>query len=147
MQNRTKSTIVEREGNLFVYATSGCMAHCVSKCFAMSRGIAVEFKRRWGRVDELHAQKPEIGGIAVLSDSNRFIYYLVTKERYFNKPTYESLKSSLEAMRKHALQHKQTNINIPRIGCGLDRLKWTHVRQILQDVFATTNITITVYVK
>ncbi len=32
------------------------------------------------------------GGVAVLKRGGRYIYYLVTKERYFEKPTYDMLR-------------------------------------------------------
>jgi len=41
-------------GNLFDSNVS--LAHCVSEDLRMGMGIAAEFKRRFGRVDELKAQ-------------------------------------------------------------------------------------------
>lgn len=75
-----------------------------------------------------------------------FIFPLnILQERYWHKPTYLSLRSSLEAMKCHALQHSVTAIAMPRIGCGLDGLVWDRVREILTDVFKDTDIKISVY--
>ena len=38
-------------------------------------------------------------------------------------------------------QHK---IAMPQIGCGLDRLKWKDVSDVIKDVFADTDIEILV---
>lgn len=65
------------------------LMHCVSVDMAMGKGIAIEFKKRFGGVDELKRQKAGVGGLAVLLRDNRPIYYLVTKEKYWNKPTLQ----------------------------------------------------------
>ena len=41
--------------------------------------------------------------------------------------------------------HDVRSISMPRIGCGLDGLLWPQVRQVMQRVFADTDLTITVY--
>ena len=47
----------------------------------------------------------------------------MTKEKYSDKPTYDSMRYSLEKMREHAGQHGVKEIAMPRIGCGLDGLQ------------------------
>lgn len=73
------------------------------------------------------------------------MYNLVTKPRYFDKPTLASVKQSWEWMRNHAKHHYVTCIAMPRIACGLDGLEWLQVKEMLVDVFHTTNITIQVF--
>ena len=69
----------------------------------------------------------------------------VTKPRYFNKPTYETLQSSLNAMRKHCEEHDVKMLAMPRIGCGLDKLEWSKVKEIIIQTFKNTNTEVTVY--
>ena len=45
------------------------------------------------------------------------------KKRFFQKPTYHSLRQPLEAMTNHANKHKVTQISMPKAGCGLDWLE------------------------
>ena len=73
-------------------------------------------------------------------------FYLVTKKRYFDLPTYSDLESSLLCMREFCLAKRVKNIALPKIGCGLDRLQWSQVSAILNRVFKHTDIEITVYV-
>lgn len=54
-------------------------------------------KQLFGGVQQLKAQQKEIGEVAVLQRDERYIYDLITKERYFHKPTYGHLTSSLHA--------------------------------------------------
>lgn len=81
----------------------------------------------------------------MLKRGDRFVYYLVTKEQVYHKPTYPVLKASLEAMRDHCVKNRVQTVSMPRIGCGLDGLQWTKVADLIQEVFRDTNMTINVY--
>jgi len=87
----------------------------------------------------------KVGDVAVLRQGKRFVYYLITKPKYFDKPTYETLKSSLVAMKSHCVANNVTAVSMPRIGCGLDKLEWPKVEETLMSVFMDTDIVITVY--
>ena len=93
----------------------------------------------------LFTLEQKTGGVAVLKRGQRFVYYLITKEKYWNKPTYQTLRNSLEAMRSHCQKNRVTNVSMPRIGCGLDGLNWNKVVEIVKGVFSNTDISITVF--
>ncbi|KAI1893128.1 hypothetical protein AGOR_G00140720 [Albula goreensis] len=132
------------KGDLFSCPPEEALAHCISEDCRMGAGIATLFKKKFGGVDELKAQKKMPGECAVLW-RNRWVYYLITKKRASHKPTYDSLRQSLEAMKAHCLEMGVTRLSMPRIGCGLDRLKWEKVSVILEEVFQDTSVCITVY--
>ena len=87
----------------------------------------------------------EPGGLAYLKRNGRFIYYLVTKPRYYKKPTMNSLKHSILEMKQHCVQNGVKYLAMPQIGCGLDKLKWNEVRSMLCSIFRHTDIQIVVY--
>uniref|UniRef100_A0A3B5QAM3 Macro domain-containing protein n=1 Tax=Xiphophorus maculatus TaxID=8083 RepID=A0A3B5QAM3_XIPMA len=124
-------------GDLFSCPRDESLAHCISEDCRMGAGIAVMFKKKFGRVSELKKQKKLPGQCAVLTHDQRFIYY--------QKPTYVSLRQSLEDMKSHCLENGVNRISIPRIGCGLDQLLWSKVSKILEQIFKETNISIAVY--
>ena len=136
-------SLTEINGDLFT--SNDSLAHCVSKDFVMGKGIALILKSKFGKVQHLKSQDQGIGGCAVIANDDYFIYYLVTKEQYFHKPTYETLHSSLVKMKEHAIANNVKAISMPRIGCGLDRLNWEKVKLIIQEAFKDTDIKITVY--
>lgn len=138
----------QKKGDLF--ASGDSLAHCVSLDFRMGAGIALQFRKKFGRVDELRRQVSNSPGLGVLKDpaegkTSRFIYYLVTKESFFQKPTYESLFASLELMKKHLLENSVKKLSIPCLGCGLDKLEWLKVELMLEKIFKDAGIEITVY--
>ena len=74
-----------------------------------------------------------------------FIYHLVTRKRFFRKPTYDSLQQSLEAMTNYANKHKITRTSMSKAGCGFDRLEWHEVERLVKETCAQSNLTITFY--
>ncbi|XP_034551813.1 ADP-ribose glycohydrolase OARD1 [Notolabrus celidotus] len=132
-------------GDLFSCPKDEALAHCISQDCRMGAGIAVMFKQKFKGVVELKEQNKQIGQCAVLKQDGRFIYYLITKKKASQKPTYRSLTQSLEDMKSHCELNGVTRISMPRIGCGLDRLAWKEVATILEEVFKHTDICITVY--
>ncbi|CAF1099022.1 unnamed protein product [Adineta ricciae] len=135
----------EVTGDLFSVASNVSLAHCVSQDMSMSKGIATLFRNKFGKINELKSQNTSIGGCAYITAANRHVFYLVTKERYFYKPTMSSLESSLRAMRDLCIKNDIHQLAMPRIGCGLDKLNWDQVSRLIQRVFEEDDIEITIY--
>ena len=133
-------------GDLFETSNpSSSLAHCVSSDMKMSKGIARVFCQKFDVLNELRDTSTQIGGIVVVREGRRFIYNLVTKEKFNDSPTYRNLKLALMKMKDHALKHNVKEISMPKIGCGLDLLKWDIVQSIIKSAFLGTNIKISVY--
>merc|ERR1712130_532013 len=135
------------KGDLFTSPQSASLCHCVARDLGMGKGIAVMFKRNFGGLGELRKQQVPVGGVGVLLRDNRFIYYLVTKKKSTDLPTSGPLTASLKSMRDHAVANGVKHIAMPKIGSGLDRLKWNKVESSIMKIFEETDIRITVYEK
>lgn len=141
----------EKKGNLFELDNEYALAHCISEDCKMGEGIAVEFQKRFRlRYDIQEVLKSTDNSnypitVAIYRDvNNRPIYNLITKKYYYNKPTYESITKCIKEM---AIMCKRDNIKylaIPKIGCGLDRLSWPKVREIIKEEFKDLDIEIEV---
>ena len=57
---------------------------------------------------------------------------LVTKERWFQKPSLASLKLAVQTFVSWAAQNHVLHVVAPRLGCGRDMLKWDEVKPMLQ---------------
>lgn len=138
--------IIELKGDLFKHAKNAgsSLGHCVSKDLKMGAGIAKLFREKYGNVDILKKQNKQIGEVAVLEKDDTFIYYLITKEKYWYKPTLETLEMSLVSMREHFIKNRtekmKNEIYLPLLGCGLDKLSWSDVKVLLNKTFSDTDI-------
>jgi len=122
------------------------LVHTVSADFHMNAGIALQFKRNFGHQGYLKSFRKQPGEMAFIQDSNRFVFYLVSKPRYFHKPNPLDLLSSLWELNKFCLINNISSLALPRIGCGLGGLSWElTVKPILKAVFSQSNVKITIY--
>jgi len=138
-------SLTMKSGDLFSSPPSSSLAHCISRDCRLGKGIAKIFRNKFGRVNEIEACRATVGDIAVLKEGTRYIYNLVTKEKYSGKPTYQTLKQSLEKMKDHAIRKGVREISLPKIGCGLDGLQWPAVKTLIKNVFQSTDIQLTMY--
>ena len=121
------------------------LAHCVSLDLKMDKGIALQFKKKYENVDYLKSQNVKIGQVGILYYNDISIYYLVTKEKYYYKPTLENLKCCLCNLKNILIHNKQIELAIPYIACGLDKMKWSDVSKLIQDILVNSGISVTVY--
>ena len=130
----------EEKRNLFEVDKKYYLAHCISEDCAMGAGIAVEFQNKFKLRNKLLQCDPEYPMCIQIGR----VYNLITKAKYWNKPTYSSLEGAVLMMRELALDKEIKFIAMPKIGCGLDRLQWGKTREIIQEVFKGTDIEILV---
>ena len=125
-------------------------AHCISRDCKMGAGIAVPMKKKFklgglkDTIDNFNVALPY--GISTCIFHNE-VLNLITKKRYWHKPTYESIGTALTAMLVLANTRGIKKIVMPKIGCGLDGLNWSRVREIIKEVFKDTDIEILVCIQ
>lgn len=147
--------ITEVKQDLFTVPKDYILVHCVSADFIMGAGIAKEFTKRGVR-DYLQSKysihtRMERVGKCILSFKTgwRAEANLVTKEKYWYKPTYDTLKKSLLSAKEVCISlddsyNGMVKLAMPKIATGLDRLSWTKVKAIIEEVFADTAVEILV---
>lgn len=137
-------TITTVKKDLFTMPQGYYLAHCISADFALGAGIAKAFDTVYNMRHKLFKDHPNYvynGGDAILIDN---VFNLVTKAKYWHKPTYDSLRESLEMMREHLEFMDVTKLAMPKIAAGLDRLEWSKVYDIICDVFNDMDIEIVI---
>ena len=78
------------------------------------------------------------------STSRRYIYKLVTKERFCDKPHLSTMSKTLEAKKSHASMDDVSTIAVPQHVCGLDLMNWQEDVKLLQDIFAYADVQLVV---
>lgn len=137
-------TITTEKRDLFTMPQGYYLAHCISADFALGAGIAKVFDSVYNMRFKLFRNYDNYeytGGDALLVDN---VFNLVTKRKCWHKPTYDSVREALEMMKEQLDFASATKLAIPKLGCGLDKLEWSHVENILKDVFDDTNVDIVV---
>ena len=141
-------TYGEENKDLFTVSEDYNLAHCISADFGMGKGIVVEFNKRFDLKRKLQSKYPDylnqythkrISGDCLLEGK---VFNLITKERYFNKPTIITMRLALEKMKQICLENDIKKIAMPVIGCGLDRLNWNDVSEQIKSVFTDTDVEI-----
>lgn len=139
--------------DLFTVPNDYILAHCISSDFAMGAGIAVKFTEMGVRDILLsnYSQTWNNTGYCIpVGLKDRIVCNLITKEKCWQKPTYRSLTESLRDLKNWIIQENKSNntvklkIAMPLIGCGIDRLEWPKVRDIIKTMFEDTDIEILV---
>lgn len=136
----------EIKKDLFMVDDSYYLAHCISSDCAMGAGIAVEFEKRFKLRNKLLKNSNVVRKFptCILEDK---VLNLITKEKYWHKPTYDSLLGALGVMRSIAIDNSIRYIAMPTIGAGLDRLNWNNVKEIIRKVFKDTDIEILICIR
>ncbi|WP_279146028.1 MULTISPECIES: macro domain-containing protein [Clostridium] len=136
--------LIEKKMDLFDADEKYYFVQCISADFAMGKGIAVEFIKKFNTKSKLQSmwkgQKPNYPQ-AILVDK---VFNLVTKAKYYEKPTYKTIEIAIQDMKGICTQKNIKYLAMPKIGSGLDRLSWPKIRKIIQDVFKDTDIEILV---
>lgn len=140
----------EVKRDLFTQTDGFTLVQCVSADFALSKGIAVDFNKRFDMKRRLKNARPDYLN-EWKANGKKFdcilcggVMNLVTKERFYSKPTYDSMRGALETMRSKCNEMNIQKLAMPKIGCGLDKLKWEKVSEMIMDIFEDTDIEILV---
>jgi O-acetyl-ADP-ribose deacetylase (regulator of RNase III) len=132
--------------DLFKVPDDYYLAHCISADAEMGKGIAVEFDKRFA----LSRTRTD-GALGWLKIGDCFeegkVFSLVTKQRYYDKPTYDTLTMALMNLLAICVELNIKYLAMPKIGCGLDRLSWPKVREIILELFNEIDINILICVK
>ena len=119
------------------------IGHCISADARMSKGFADFLSHRiLGLRSACRRARLFMGQVYPFWDSTgkRYIYNLVTKERFRDKPNLSTLSKTLKAMKIHASTNGVSTIAIPKLGCGLDQMNWQEVVKLLRDIFAYADV-------
>lgn len=135
----------ELKGNLFAAKTGWVFAHCISQDAAMGAGIALQFRNRYPKMPQyVRTNATQFPSIVRYVEDGRVIYNLVTKARYYNKPSRRNFATAVELLFAELAKHGETKIVMPLIGAGLDQLPWAVTRNQLQTLSKKYRINVVV---
>ncbi|MDE5772417.1 MAG: macro domain-containing protein [Ruminococcus sp.] len=130
----------EEKRDLFSVTEDYFFVHCVSADFALGKGIALEFKKRFDMKNRFKGLE-KTDSKCILIDR---VFNLVTKETFRRKPTMESVKECLLELKRQVIEKGIKKLAMPKIACGLDGLDWEKVSEQMRDIFSDTDVEILV---
>lgn len=120
--------IREIKGDLFENTQDRTPVHCIASDHRMGAGIAVPMAKRYNlRPPMDRAGKLPWPSCLYING----VMNMVTKEKSRDQPTYVDFARALRDLRNICRENGITKLVMPRIGCGLDRLDWDTVRQMV----------------
>lgn len=125
------------------------LVHCISQDCAMGAGIAKTFDKKFPNMRnallyELSENKIKYSVSIPYCEKDIVVINMITKPRYFNKPTYSEFRKALIEVKYICLMNGYKEIGMPKIGCGLDKLSWKKVEKMIREIFDDTDIDILV---
>lgn len=153
--------LIEKKMDLFELPKDYALVHCISLDCAMGAGIAKVFNKKfpnmkWKLADcirgnrlkhpisLLYGAERTVEGKLVFIDEEQVIINMITKERYWHKPTYDDFNAALLHVAFLCNKYGVKKLGMPKIGCGLDRLQWDKVKEKIEDCFKDLDIEIVV---
>lgn len=126
---------------------------CISSDLRMAAGIALVynqyFETRLATKEYYNGSAESIWDEKAQSDLHPGwavhigrVINLVTKRNYYNKPTIENMKTALYSLRDIVISENIKYLAMPKIGCGLDGLRWNSVYALIMDIFKDVDVEI-----
>lgn len=138
-----RSSLLMEEGDGRGYLSGSWRFDPDTQCFLNRDGEKMRLQRPIGdvvRVDTYYLD-PRFGSMWHFTP-----VAVVTKEKYFEKPTLETMRAGLEALKDYIDGlfwfnedsegwYDSVHLIMPTIGCGLDGLNWAGVSGVIHEVF------------
>ena len=105
----------------------------------MRKGLARQVRNCYPEVGNYQFLNPTppVGAAIPYVDpqTNNLFFNLVTKNRFYEKPTYESLLASLYNLKSWVISTNTRHLSLPKLGVGYDQLYLPHVFTLIRQVF------------
>lgn len=104
------------------------------------KGIFGAFRQKYGnQLAQVQAQKKGVGQVVCLSHGQRHVFYLITRQKAYNKPSYADIEMCLVELRKSCEKNGVFNLALPReLGAGLEGLQEKYIKEALFTTFSGT---------
>ncbi|QBP37021.1 putative polyprotein [Lampyris noctiluca tymovirus-like virus 1] len=111
------------------------IAHCVSSDLKLSAGLAVSIRALFPS-ETWSTPRPFPSVYPLPHATYGFVFNLVTKAKFYQKPTLSDLAFTLNTLRDTLTGLSIFTFSIPyKLSCGLDRLLWEDVLDLLLSTF------------
>ncbi|WP_343539464.1 macro domain-containing protein [Sphingobacterium thalpophilum] len=126
-------------GNIFNLPDVKSYAHGCNCAGAMGKGIALQFKEKYGPMYLEYKKRCKDGSFSLgdfftYNYGEGIIFNLGTQKTWKTKAELKAIEGSLLKMLAYARQNNIEKIALPKIGAGLGGLVWDDVKAIIEKV-------------
>lgn len=141
--------LIEKQMDLFKLPKEYTLVHCISQDCAMGAGIAVIFDKKFKSMKKdlittLSSNNLKYPISIMYENKEQNVINMITKEKCWHKPTYNDFQHALLDVVDICKKYNIKKLGMPYIGCGLDRLQWNKVKEIISESFEDLDIEIIV---
>ncbi len=113
------------------------LAHCVSKDFKMSKGIAQQVEFRFEHKRRLKTIKGvKVPSIHKIESDKGVVYHCVTKSKFSSPPFERDVREAIRMLRERCDEDGVEILIVPRFACGLDGLSLPQVMMWFRKYFS-----------
>lgn len=142
--NFSKCVVEMREGNLLKMEPDYVLGHCIAADWRMSDGLAVDIKKMFGDITKQNQNKHLVGSIVQQEKNGKKVLHIITKEESTAKPTWKDFKKAIYKLATRCKEEKISKLALPKLGAGLDGIKWEKIMKVLNYAFKNTTTLVTI---
>ena len=121
------------------------LVHCISEDKMLTKGFARQMDLKFQSKDFLINKNGNV--IVQHIPGNKTLFHLTTKSKHYEKPSLNRIKQCLNELKEYCVENNITELHMPKIGSGLDKLNFESIRKIILEIFEKTNVRIFVHEK
>lgn len=140
----TNDNIEEVNGNIIDSTDNICL--CISKDLECKELVQIQIKEKFTNSYQMLQTETlnvnEVIKIPINSANNKNIYYMITKEHYWESISYEDLFNILQKLKNRLIADNVKSISLPKLNSSFDKLHFHKIRSMIRYIFRKTNIKI-----
>lgn len=134
--------IINIHGDILLSPPDLPIIQAVSLDGKMGAGLAKLIQTKYCiRNDFLNSHR-KLYSVVPVSKFGRLFLNVITKEKFYDKPTEDDVKISLCNLRTFMISNNIKSICAPKFSCGLDGLNYNTLLSILFNIFGQDPVTI-----
>ena len=140
---RSPTELIETRENIF--EKNNNIVHCISNDKSLSKGFAEQIDSHFQSRQFLKGRHGKV--IPQPIYENKTLFHLVTKEKYYDKPTLNRISECLIELKNYCVNNDIFELHMPKICSGLDKFDFKIIRGKIEEIFKESHIKISIHVK
>lgn len=130
--------------DIFQSPLSQAIVHCITADFKENHGISSEINDKYGEISGLNKHKMKVGS-CLTRQNTRTVFSLITKRNANNNSSISNFTVCLNNLLNECRRLKIKELAFVKYKCGLDKMDWSQVGELINRLIVKNGIQCTVY--